>query len=933
MSQRPSPLQISKIKSDQPSSFEKNLPSLKQNDWTSQRLATKLYVPKARSNFVYRQRLIDRLNEGGKNKLTLVCAPAGFGKTSVLASWLKQTEIPAAWVSLDAEDNEPARFLDYLIGALQTVDNNLGATASDLLQSSHPLPLKPALSGLINEIAELENDFVLVLDDYHLVHELEIHESIAFFLEHLPQQAHLIIASRNDLPFPVARLRAKGEMTEIRAADLRFDTDESSIFLNELMDLDLSSEDIGRLENRTEGWITGLQLSALSLQGRKNKSDLISEFAGNDRFILDYLVEEVLNSQPPNVQDFLLQTAVLNRLSGDLCNALTEKTDGQMMLEQLERANLFLFPLDNKAEWFRYHHLFADFLRFKFKQKQPDKILELQTKASLWCEKNDLTEESIGYALAAEDWERALSLLEPIGYQFVSLGKFERLKRWIEDIPEYALKTRPMLCFWYIPTLLYKDEFEKAEKYLQIIETSEPEEVRNNLLSSVWASRCFMAVACGNLTKAMQLSQKSFDLLPPNDVIQFAVATHTRVAYTFLQGDMTQSEQTLLEALPNYRQAKHFLFETWARTYLGFVCAMQGRLQEGAEELQSVIKFAKENIPKRPDPQIYPNSFLCDIYRERNELETAKFYLEEALKLINQTGRVIYMVLDLQNLKSLILMLEQCGDTEQSQKILESGLKQVTKYQNETVIKQINALAAFINLRRGDIAFTDNWAKNSGLSADDTPDYQSEPAHLTFARWLIAREKPEQASVLLSRLQSSAEEGKRQRIVLETMILQSIAQKNSGDENKAVEIIEKAVKFGESENFIRSFTDEGETVYDLLQIILKKRGKIWGNESPRLLNYVLTLIKSFGENDVPKPISAVSNQAEDLPWWYRNDPLSEREIEVLALVAQGFSNQQIGNKLFIAAGTVKRHINNIYSKLDVHSRVQAIELARKFGII
>ena len=897
------------------------------------RLATKLFVPSVRPNCVSRPKLIERLSEGAKGKLTIICAPAGFGKTSLLAAWLKQTQIPAAWISLDGEDNEPARFLDYLIGALQNVDQSLGAAAFELLQSSHPSPLKPALSGLINEISSLSKDFAILLDDYHLIHERGIHEAIGFFLEHLPPQAHLLIASRNDPPFPVARLRARGELTEIRVADLRFDIDEASEFFNELMNLDLTSEDVLKLDARTEGWITGLQLSALSLQGRENKSKLIDEFTGNDRFILDYLVEEVLNSQPANVQNFLLQTSVLNRLSSPLCNALTGADDGQEMLERLERANLFLFPLDNKSQWFRYHHLFADLLRFKLRLKQADRIAELQKKASFWCEENGLTEESISYAVAAEDWERALDLLEPIGYQLVSLGRFNRFSRWVGLIPETVLKTRPMLCFWYVPILLYKDEFEKAEKYLQIIEVSEPEELRRKMLSAVWSSRCFIAVTRGDAEKALEFSRRAFELLPPDDVIQFAVAKHTRVACSLMNGDMKVCEASLLDALPAYRRADHFLFETWMRTYLGFVRAMQGNLREGAEDLRGAISFAGEHLPNRPDPQIYPHSLLCDIHREWNEIETAKAYLDEALALIGQAGRELYMVLDLHNLKSLAMMLEMCGKAAQAQEILESGLKKVKKYGNEQVVNEINALSALLRMRRGEISFVENWAQTSGLSAKDKTDYRTEAVYLTYARLLICQGNSAEALSLLKQLEKSAEEGSRRRIVIEVLVLHAIAQKSAGDEESAIETLEKAVNLAAAGNFIRTFTDEGEAVYLLLQKLLKRRGKFWETQSPQILQYVLTLIKSFGETKAEQIPHSAQTPTGDLPWWYRNDPLSEREIEVLSLVAQGFSNQEIGSKLFIAAGTVKRHVNNIYGKLDVHSRVQAIEIARKFGLI
>jgi LuxR family maltose regulon positive regulatory protein len=906
---------------------------IKQTDWISQRLTTKFHLPSARQTFVDRPRLLELLNEGLKGRLTLISAPAGFGKTTLVTAWRERSEMPLAWFSLDEEDNEPTRFLDYLIAALQMVDKDFGKETSNLLQISPTPPPKVVLTSLINEINEHETEFALAFDDYHVITEHSIHDALSFFIERLPPHAHALITSRSDPPFPLSRLRARGELKELRAADLRFDETEATTFLNDVMKLELANNDIAALEERTEGWITGLQLSALSLQGRENKSDFVKEFAGDDRFILDYLLEEVLNCQPEQVQDFLLRTSVLNRLNGSLCDALTLNDNGHETLEYLNRSNLFLIPLDNKNNWFRYHHLFADLLRFKLKQKQSNIVIEIQTKASFWCEQNDLFEESVSYALAAKDWERALNLIEPIAYKLIAVAKFERLKHWFESIPETALKTRPMLCFWYVPTLLYKDEFDKAEEYLQIIEMSESEEVRRSLISAVWSSRCYVAIGRGDEDKALEFSSKAFDLLLPNDDIQYAVATHTRVACSLLKGDMKVSEQTMLDAFPAYKQAKHFLFETWARSYLGFVHIMQGHLREGAEDFKSVIQFAKEHIPNRPEPLIPLHGFLCDIYREWNDIETAKTHLDEALTLIHQTGRESFIVLVSENLKSLALMLEMCGDGKQIQELIESGLNRMKKYGNEIFARQLRALNALIHLRRGDDTFVNHWAESCGLSPDDEPTYQSELEYLALVRWLIARDKAEQALPLLQRLQNSAEEGSRQRIVIEILILQSLAHKACGNEDKAIETLEEALKLGEPDNFVRSFIDEGEPLSKLLLQSLKQKGTRWEDESPELLRYVIKLNEAFGISAPAQKTQKPQIENENLPWWYVNDPLSERELEVLQLVSQGLSNQEIAEKLFLSTGTVKRHISNIYQKLDVHSRTQATERARKLQLL
>lgn len=910
------------------------LRSTNQIPWVDRKLTTKLYLPTARQVLVDRPKLLEKLESGLKGRLTLISAPAGFGKTSLITAWRRQGNMPIAWYSLDEEDNRPEIFADYLIGALQTINEGLGRETSVLLQNSPPPPLKVFLASLLNEISECETEFVLAFDDYHIISELEIHEAMSYLIERLPPNIHALVTTRSDPPFPLSRLRARGELKELRAPDLRFNGKDAATFLNDVMGLDLASHDIAALEERTEGWIAGLQLSALSLQGRENKSDFVREFAGDDRFILDYLLEEVLNRQTEEVQDFLLRTSVLNRLNGSLCDAITDKKDGNETLDYLNRSNLFLISLDNKNTWFRYHHLFADLLQLKLKQKQADMFDQLQKKASVWCEENDLTEEAISYALASRDWERALNLIEPIGYKLLSLGKFEQLKHWVEAVPDPALKTRPMLCYWYVPPLLYKDEMDKAEKYLKIIEAAEPEELRHSLITEVWTSRSFVAIVCGDVDKAEEFTKKAFDSLPPDDARQHAVAVHTRVCCARLKGDMKILEQTVLEALPIYQRVEHFLFETWARTYLAFSRAMQGDLREGAEALQDVIRFAQGHIPNRPEPFIYPHSALCDIHLEWNDIETAKTHLDEAITYIYQTGRETYMILVPDSLKSHSLMLDMCGEGLRSQQLIENALNQARRYGNERLVKQIQALDALIHLRHSDFSFVNRWASSCDLSADDEPTYQSELAHMTFARWLISSGKPAEALSLLQRLQISAEEGSRLRVVLEVLILQSLVHQGCGEEEKALKTLEKALTLGEPENFVRSFIDEGEPLSNLLAAALKQNGHRWEKEQPEMLRYVIRLNNAFG---AMAPLSRKAQpsqpETEDLPWWYVNDPLSDRELEVLGHVAKGLSNQEIAAKLFLSPGTVKRHMSNIFQKLDVHSRTQAMERARTLHLI
>ena len=688
-----------------------------QPGWVGQRLTTKLFLPPARQTLVDRPVLLDQLKEGLRGKLTLVSAPAGFGKTSLVAAWRKESETPLAWFSLDDEDNEPVRFFDYLIGALQMVDEHLGDESAELLRRSTTPPIKVVLTSLLNEINAYDKEFVVAFDDYHVIKEHSIHEALSFLIDRLGPHAHALIATRSDPPFPLGRLRARGELKELRASDLRFDKGEATAFLNDVMNLELTESDVSALEERTEGWIAGLQLSALTLQGRENRSDLVKEFAGDNRFVLDYLLEEVLNCQTEHVQNFLLQTSVLTRLSGPLCDALTDDESGHETLEQLDRANLFLIRLDGRGEWFRYHHLFADLLRLKLKQKQPGSIRELQIKASQWCEKNNLSEEAVQYALAAQDWDRALNLIEPIAFHQISLGGFERMKYWVETIPESAFANRPRMFHYYIPTLIYKEDYEKIDKYVNLFETVEPESLRKQLESLVWSTRSLVAAAQSKGDRAEECSRKAEQALLPDDIQQRAVVMQTKVRAASCRGDSKVMENALLAAIPVYRQARHLIFQVWGLTALGFMRMVQNRLYQAAEDLQTALQFSRDNLHMRPETLLYSHTFMCELYREWNDVDTAKTHLNEAMSSIRQTGRETFMAFVTENIRSLAFMLDQCDDPAQSDVLIDNAWRRVRRCGNEVVEKQLEALKALMVLRRGgDMSIVNRWAESSGLS-------------------------------------------------------------------------------------------------------------------------------------------------------------------------------------------------------------------------
>lgn len=902
----------------------------KHTDWIARRLTTKLYLPPPRQTLVDRPRLLEQLSDGLKGRLTLISAPAGFGKTSLVTAWRQQSETPLAWLSLDEEDNESTRFLGYLVGALQIIDESFGRESSDHLQRSPAPPLKNSLTSLINEINENETEFVLALDDYHVIHDPGIHDALSFFIERLPPHVHTLITTRSDPPFPLSRLRASGELKELRATDLRFDRPEAATFLNDVMRLELADEDVAALEERTEGWITGLQLSALSLQGRDDKSDFVKEFAGDDRFILDYLLEEVLNRQTEEVQDFLLRTSILNRFNGSLCNALTQNDSGHETLEHLTHSNLFLIPLDNKNIWFRYHHLFADLLRLKLRQQRPEEFAKLQIRASQWCEKNGLVEEAINYALAAKDWERALDLIEPIVVESSGLKNLPLAEQRLVQIPDEFISKRPLLCIWNGSAFMYLSKVDLSEKYVTFAESATGFAEEKFVRTMAACLRALLALGAGDQEKLEEYSRKTVASASPDEPFSYIQGIHMQSYSLYRAGELETGEASLLKAIPLAQEFNYPVLELWALDFVGLMEVALGKLSEAATTVRKMFKYDKRDFPEQ---MLSGYAILAKLEYEWNDLEKSKEYLEASLSIHHEMGDKCYWVKIFDTLQFLAPLIWFHGEKNAALEMIEFETERLKSYDNQLGVTQAKALKAGLLLRQGDHESVRRWAGSCGLNQNDQPTYQSELSHTTFARWLIATDKAEHALPLLSRLQKSAEKGSRQRTVIEALILQSLAQLACENEKAAIETLEKALQLGEPENYVRSFVDEGEPLSKLLLLTLKQYGKKWETEKPEMLRYVIKLNEAF---DISLPLQKTQKPPiynDTTPWWYVNDPLSERELEVIQLVSQGLSNHEIAGKLFISTGTVKRHVSNIYQKLDVHSRTQATERARNLKLL
>ncbi len=563
-----------------------------------QLLTTKFYVPPIRPELVPRPRLIERLNAGLHRKLTLISAAAGFGKTTLVSEWLAGCERPVAWLSLDEEDKDPLRFLAYLIAALQTIAPNLGKGVLSMLQSAPPPPIEAMLTALLNEISTIPNNFVLVLDDYHVIDSRPVDQTLAFLVEHQPPQMHLVIATREDPPLPLARLRARDQLTELRAADLRFTPAEAAEFLNRMMGLDLRDADIAALEARTEGWIAGLQLAALSMQGRSDAAGFIQAFTGSHRFVLDYLAGEVLERQPERLRNFLLQTAILERLNGSLCEAVTAEEGGRGMLESLERGNLFVVPLDDQRQWYRYHHLFADVLQAHLMEAQPEQVPSLHQRASAWYEQNGFPPDAIRHALTAEDFERAAGLIELAWAAMDQSYQSSTWLGWVKALPEALIRARPVLSAGYAWALLDGGELEASETWLQEAErwldtpadqmvVADKEQFRS-LPASIATARAYRSLALGDVPGTVKYAQQALELTPEDDQTRYIQATSLLGLAQYSNGDLEAAEHSLADFQTNLRKTGEIQTLTGITFLLADIRVALGRLQEGGKQLPAI---------------------------------------------------------------------------------------------------------------------------------------------------------------------------------------------------------------------------------------------------------------------------------------------------------------------------------------------------------
>jgi LuxR family maltose regulon positive regulatory protein len=908
-------------------------------------LSTKLYIPPARANAIARPRLTEKLLNGlnQASSFVLLSGPAGFGKTTLLSEFSVQYQKPVAWLSLDEADNDPIRFWTYLITACQSVQAGVGEAALALLRAPQTLPDDIAPTILINDLAEMNSDLVLVLDDYHAIQNPSIHASISFLLDHLPENLHVVISTRTDPPWPLARWRVRNRLVEIRAQDLRFTSVEAASFLNQTMGLNVSPEEVTALEERTEGWIAGLQLAALALQsfeaqgplsmkGRSDVSSFIQAFAGSHIYIAEYLVEEILQRQPEDVQMFLLQTSILERLNAGLCETVTGCENGQSVLTTLYRANLFLVPLDNEQQWYRYHHLFADLLAFRLKQALPaSAIQDLHCRASAWLAQNNLLDEAIHHALAGKDREQAIALMERVARTMMFTGRVNDLRNWLDALPEESFETHIFLKIYRTWIDLLQGKMDLSEPALLKMETllrSLPPSPDNDiLLKEMIVILSHWVALAGNTSRAISLSLEALAFLPEEDLASRArVFSALAISYGS-EGDIQKADTAFRECIRlavasgNYTLAAHTLMR--GGIWLGYY----GKLHDAARLYQSIIDLGTQARQKIFFPAGQGWIGLASIYLEWNELESAEKALQQGMQLCIQAG--LDEVFTGWILKSRLRQAkgDLAGALEELRALEQSYPRSDTF---SLTIRQIQVHLAMGNIDRASrlaLPFIDWLSKAVEHVSPRPPVVVVEMVELILIRVYLAQGKIEKALEMLEELQATAEPGGRFGHLIEMDFLRAFAyQKQNQKETTAigVEALERALILAEPEGYSLLFTEAGQEILPLLSGVLKDpvaSDRVKKN-ARRLANIVL------GEGKSPIPPNEGLRPADEMI-----EPLTEREMEVLRLLIDGLEYKEIAGKLYISVNTVRAYIKGIYGKLNVNNRSKAIAQAHQHNLI
>jgi len=924
-------------------------------------IKTKLFIPQVRHERVSRPRIIDILNQAVLYPLTLVSALPGSGKTTALAEWARQVVIPAAWYAIDEGDNDHNRFWFYFISALQTAAPGTGRAMLDVIHSPEPLSVENQLAYLVNDLAETGSDIVLILDDYHLVKAREIHRAIAFFLEHSPPQMHLVISTRADPNLPLSRLRARNSVLELRTGQLRFTLSEASTYLNQEMRLDLSANNLEILLERTEGWIAGLQMAALSLKGQTNDTAFLQAFSGSNRYILDYLVEEVLDQQPENIQAFLLKTCILDRMCAELCGELAvdsfqftaggefpqDRAECQRLLDYLERGNLFLVPLDDERRWYRYHHIFAELLRARLAHSPygPAKK-HLHGRAASWYENKGLFEEAIHHRLAARDYSEAASLVELVAESAWLNGQYTSVLAWIKALPEELVHNRPWLCIWNAWALTQMGMVQAISQWIEAAE-----QCAGKINASADAAASVDAMALVNEIAALKAFAVSFSqdydraIRLAEAVLKDPPLKHKKAAQFFrcnilhvlssmyyATGRLPEAEETCQATIDLAREIGFPIRYFHAANKLFLIYMIMGRLSRSGRLIEESLSILQEQGFRNYFAAIQLQFRKIELFYEWNRLEEMQ-QMVELIQKQEMPVEVPYLYADFYNIQALDLMTKQDNLGAQAALDKARDLAQKT-YIWEGLTWRTETLQVRLWLKRSDIRQAAAWAAEQTLDLSVIIPFPSESRAIARARILLAQDACQEAISILNRLSGQAEASGLSGSLIGIRTLKAIALLKTDELEQAAAELEGALVLAEPEGYIRAFLDEGQPVHTLLAHIASQA------HSPHK-KYAAYLLAEFQKEEkipgskTPDNRSHMKN-APSLPSVSSApliEPLSRRELEVLHCMAEGLSNKETARRLVIETSTVKRHINTIFAKLGVSNRVQAINKAKEYGVL